>query len=539
LKIIFFHSLLFTYVIYLHGFIFLKKIFKLKEIKNFYEISLIGLIITIVFAQFLNFFIPLNDDLLIINIILLIIYTFFSHKILIKNFRVNFKILILLGITSIISIYGSGFSDDINHYHYSYIANSDVSNFIWGNSFLHPLYGTASSWLIGHSYFNFDQFRLQDIHILNGIIFFLVLGCFFSELNIKNKKKFYHPILFAVVLFVLLKYTRLKEFGIDRPSTLIFCFLIYFYCKYFIDFNKKNIAQNFIIVSLLSIFIFSIKIIYLPILFFPLIIFFRNKLILLKKNSYYLIILLPIFVFFTKNILGSGCLIYPVSSTCIEFISWSNSIGAKELSISAEVFNKSWYSYTGDLSKESYIQNFNWFLTWFERGKIEIFEFFLTIILVVIITFILFDLNLKKNNLVNKYLKDLKIILLSIIIFSTTVYFLKNPVIRMNHFTGISLMILMIFLTFRFNINKHKIKFVSILLFIGLLFNLSKNLQRIYDNNFVNNPYKMISEKVEKQKKKNLNDFTYYIGWYGEAPISSGEIKDRKFKKILIFNVLY
>ena len=109
----------------------------------------------------------------------------------------------------------------------------------------------------------------------------------------------------------------------------------------------------------------------------------------------------------------------------------------------------------------------------------------------------------------------------------------------MNHFTGISLMILMIFLTFRFNINKHKIKFVSILLFIGLLFNLSKNLLRIYDNNFVNNPYGMISEKIEKQKKKNLNDFTYYIGWYGEAPISSGEIKDRKFKKILIFNVLY
>ena len=87
--------------------------------------------------------------------------------------------------------------------------------------------------------------------------------------------------------------------------------------------------------------------------------------------------------------------------------------------------------------------------------------------------------------------------------------------------------------------NKHKIKFISTILFIGLIFNLSKNLQRIYDYNFVNNPYEMISEKVEKQKKKYLDDFTYYIGWYGEAPISSGEIKDRKFKKMFIFKVLY
>ena len=259
-----------------------------------------------IFAQFLNFFIPLNDNLLIFNLILLTIYTIFSYKILIKSFKPDLKIFIILVIISISNIYGSGFSDDINHYHYSYIANTDVSNFIWGNSFLHPLYGTEPIWLVGHSYFNFDQFKLQDIHILNGIILFLVLGCCFSELYSNNKKKFYYPILFSIILFILLKYTRLKEFGIDRPATLIFCFLIYFYCKYLIVLNKNEIIQNFIIISLLTIFIFSIKIIYLPILLFPLIVFYRNKTILLKKDLSYLIILLPILVFILKNLLGSG-----------------------------------------------------------------------------------------------------------------------------------------------------------------------------------------------------------------------------------------
>ena len=109
----------------------------------------------------------------------------------------------------------------------------------------------------------------------------------------------------------------------------------------------------------------------------------------------------------------------------------------------------------------------------------------------------------------------------------------------MNHFTVVSLMILIICLTFRFDINKHKTKFISIILFIGLIFNSSKNLQRIFNYNFVNNPYGMISEKVGIQKKKNINNFTYYVGWYGDAPISSKEISNRKYKKILIFDILY
>ena len=539
MKIILFHGFLFSFIIYLHGFIFLKKVLKFREINNFYETSLIGLIITIIIAQFLNFFIPLNDNLLIFNIISLIIYTFFSLNILIKSLKIDFKILIILGIISLFNIYGSGFSDDINHYHYSYIANTDVTNLIWGNSFFHPLYGTASAWLVGHSYFNFDQFRLQDIHVLNGIIFFLVLGCFFSELYKKNKKKIYYPILFSLILFILLKYTRLKEFGIDRPSTLIFCFLIYYYCKYFLDPNKREIHLNFIIIVVLSIFIFSIKIIYLPILVFPLIIFNKSKSNLLKNDLRYLIVLLPISVLIVKNILGTGCFIYPFANTCIEYIPWSNLIGAKELSISAEIFNKSWNSYTGDLSKENYIQNFSWLNTWFQRSKVEILELFLTSTLVAIIAFSLYDLKSKKNYSTNDNFKDLKIILLSIIILSMIVYFFKNPVIRMYHFTVISLMILIILLTFRFDISKHKKNLINIVLVIGLIFNLSKNIQRIYNNNFENNPYEMIAKKVEIQKKKNLDNFTYYIGWYGDAPVSNYEINDKKFKKIFIFNILY
>ena len=537
MKIILFHGFLFLFIIYLHGFIFLNNLLKFEKSHNFYETSLIGLIITIIVAQSINFFIPLSDNLLIINTIILILYSIIFFKILKKNLKENILILFLLGFLTLVNIYGSGYSDDISHYHYSFIANADENNFIWGQFFLHPLFATSSTWLIGHSYFNLDQFRLQDIHILNGLIFFLTLGCFFSEFFSKSKRKFYQPILLSITLFILFKYTRLKEFGIDRPATLIFCFLVYYYLKYFLNTRNENIIKNFIIVFILSISIFSIKIILLPVLLFPLMIFLKERNYLFKNYPSYLIILLPITVIIMKNFLGSGCLFYPVEMSCINQISWSDSNGIKEFSLSAEIFNKSWHAYTGDLSKEIYIQNFNWISAWFERGKIEILEIFLTIITIIVATYFAFNLKLKKFNFKNYHPQNLSIILLAIIFLSILIFFAKNPVIRMYHISIIAIMIFFITLFEQSDKNQTK-KFFVILLVIGFSFNLFKNFQRISDNDFKNNPYSMISEKVINQKQKKKGNFTYYIGWYGKTPISYN-LDNKNHKKIFIFDIIY
>lgn len=540
MNIIFFHSLLFIFVIYLNGLYFSKKILFIKDYRNFYEISLIGLIVTIIFAQFLNFFIPLTDHIIISNTILLAIFLFFDHKILKENFRINIGILILSLLIMFMNIYGSGFSDDLDHYHYGFIANADNSNFIWGQSFLHPLYGTSPSWLVGHSFFNFDQFRLQDIHILNGIALFLVIGLFLSELDLnKNKKTFYSPILFSLLLFILLKYTRLKEFGIDRPSILFFCFLIYYYLKYFIIPNNKDIVKNFILISLISIFIFSIKIIYLPVLFFSLIIFIRKNSKLAKLDTMYLIFFVPILVFIFKNLLGTGCLIFPFEGSCIQSLPWSNFIYAKELSISAEIFNKSWTSYSGDLSEKEYIKNFNWFKTWYERGNTEILELFLTVLVIILISFFTFFSNLSEKKIINNNYKDFKLILIFIILTSLSIYLVKNPVIRMNHHMIISLMILIITLVLNLDLKIFKRNLIYFFLIIGLLFNLYKNYDRISENHFINNPKQLILHKITQPKKNIINDFVYYKGWFGKSPIGNQNLDDKKYKKIWIFDILF
>ena len=535
---VFFHSFLFIFIIYSNGLIFLKKLLKSKIEFNFYEISLIGLFFTLIISPLINFFIPLNDTVIIVNFIFSLAFLLFNKKIFFKGAKVNLKIFFLTGILVLVNIYGSNFSDDLEHYHYGSITNFDELNSIWGNSFLHPLYGTTSLWLMGHSYFNFDHSRLIDIHVLNGLLLFLILSLLLNEILSKEKKFiFFKHFIFALLTFILIKYTRLKEFGIDRPAILLFCFSIYFYLKYILVGKKNDLLKNFILLFSISIAIISIKIIYLPILIFPFLVFFQFKKELFKINYNYLFIFFFIFIFFFKSLISTGCLIFPFEISCLKFLSWSNHLGAIEFSFSNEVFNKSWTSYTGNLDKIDFIKNFNWFETWFNRGKIEILEYFLIIILIIFITYFLFQ---AKSTLIKKEIYNLDILRVSLIliIFSSIfIYFYKNPVLRMNHHMLISLMILLISF-FNINYKNKKNYIINIFLIFAFIFAFYKNFLRINDNEFTNNPKSTISSKIVKPYKKRLDNFEYSLGWYGSAPIGNQDIHNKKHVKFLIFDII-
>ncbi len=436
------------------------------------------------------------------------------------------------------NIYGSNFSDDLEHYHYGSITNSDEMKVIWGNSFLHPAYGTTSLWLTGHSYFNFDHSRLIDIHVLNGLILFLILSLFLSEINFNKKSdSFFNKLVFSILLFILIKYTRLKEFGIDRPATLLFCFLIYYYYKFFITLKNKDFINNFIILFLISIIIISIKIIYLPILTISILIFFTNRKKIMNRKYQLIFIIIPVLIFLLKNIFSSGCLIFPLEFTCLKFLSWSNHLGSSEFSSMSELINKSWNSYSGNLSQFDYIKDFNWFSTSFERGKIEILEYFFTIFLVILATYLTYRNSAFKKQIIN--LDILRISLFFIVIFSLVIYFFKNPVLRMNHHLLISLMIFLIsFLRSNNQIIKKKNYLVNFFLIFAFIFAFQKNFVRIKDNNFVNNPLMIISNKIAEPRQKEIDNFEYFIGWYGSAPIGNQDISNKKHVKFLIFDII-
>ena len=340
----------------------------------------------------------------------------------------------------------------------------------------------------------------------------------------------------------MLKYTRLKEFGIDRPSFLIMYFIIFFYLKNFYNNTFEYLIDKKIsLLIYLSVFVFFIKITYFFIGLLPLFLIFKYNRFQILKSFELLPIYLIIFTYLIKNILISGCLIYPIPSTCIEFISWNTKDIAEKWYVLGEILNKAWWKYEGNYDELTYIKNFNWFKTWFYSVKIELLEFLLTAFLALIFT--IFSFKKKLNKLSKKEIiqsKNILNIFLIIFVVSLSLFIFKLPVIRMAHylFIFISILLLMKFYT-KFSIYPNKFTILTIIVF-SISFNGYKNLLRISKENFKNDPYQIIEPLKSKQVQRKLGNFTYFTGWYGNYPAGNKNLSDtHNHKKFLIFDIIY
>ena len=544
MTVIFFNFFTFLLLIFFNGKIFMDFFFKnLKDI-NCFECSIMGLVVTGFVAQIINFFYPLNNFIIYLNIFFIVIYIFLDFK-KIKYLKplISFSS-ILIFLLVLANIYGSSFSDDLNHYHHGSIVNTDKGNYIIGSNSLHNLYGFSSIWLILHSYLNFDYSRLQDIHIVNGIILYLFLSFLLFEVikEIRDKKNtVYLPLLLFCLIFILTKYTRIKEFGIDRSAFIIFFYIMLFYIKHNL-LNLKNVLSDqfrisiFLLLLFLCTFLFFIKIIFVFSFILPITIFFliKKKSLIFKDPLIYILSIIYI-SYFIKNLLISGCLIYPIEQICFSELSWYNEPTIKSLNLNAEVFNKSFFQYTGDLSKAEYIKKFYWLPTWINRNIRELFEFFALLTLI----FLIVILNFNKSKKVYSNNKIRLFGLISVFLFSLTLIFLKTPVIRMSHHVFV-LMFFIIFLKYFGNhviINK---KIIIIIILIAFTFNISKNLIRIKKSNFVNNPIFLLKKSglYSKARIKKIGDFVYYQGWIGGYPIGRSKLENYNHKKWFIFDII-
>lgn len=504
--------------------------------KEFFFNSIIGIVITSFLAQILNFFLPLNVTLLYVNFFIVI---FFFYKNSIIQFKIYFKfnptiiLIFFLFIISIAKIYASGFSDDLNHYHGSHIGNTDNSNLIIGMNFLHNHFGFSSIWLILNSYYNFDGIYLQQIHILNSLTFFLVNSFLIKEIinNNKSKNKIYMLWCSIAVVFLLLKFTRLKEFGIDRGAVLIFVFYISYTIK---NFSKDN--KFVFILFLISLFLTLIKIFYIFSIIIPMIVIIINKNYKFFKSKYFFILFSLFFISLLKNLIISGCVIYPFKFTCIKLLSWYDAASINTLLLDIEASTKNYIEYNGTLLKQEYVKNFNWVKTWLNRNFEEVRNIILTSFLVIILTKFSFYEE-KKNKYISKN-KNIKMIFIILLIVNL-IFFLKSPVVRYHQTLFILLSINLSF----FIIKPKSLKLKSFLTIISicLIFNLSKNINRIKNENFINDPLNHIKKIrwYHEPVEKNLGKFKYYVGWIKAHPSTHHELTNLKHKKLFFFNMIY
>ena len=533
------HYLIFLFIIYANGLILQNVLINSHVINlNFFEQSIIGLIGTGFVALLLNFFFPLNDLIIYLNLFIGLIFIFFFKDKIKFNYNKSSRLFIILFFfLSLANIYGSGFSDDLNHYHGGYITNTDNHNYIIGLNFLHHHYGYSSIWLILHSYLNINNLFLQDIHILNGIIFFLLIAYLFTENNEKSKHSSNY-ILYLIssifIFFIILKYTRLKEFGLDRPGILIYCFLIYFAAKYefLIKQNLKDKEKFFFIILFVCLFITSVKIFLLSCFLVPLIFIIKSKSYDFLFSKIICIFYLLALCYLIKNVLISGCLVYPFSFTCLSDLPWNSKEIASNVLLLVEASTKSYDKYLGSLNIIEYVNNFNWLSTWFQRNIKKFNNYILTSLL----TILLFFISSKTKKKIKFNYLELTIMLL---FFINIIIFLKSPVSRYHH-----VMFILFALSLTILSNKlflKKIFFFKLIIILLVFFNFTKNFQRIYKANFYNNPYEHI-KKIEWYRtpvEKKLGSFTYFNGWIDEHPIGNMDLNKYKYKRKMGFDIIY
>jgi len=531
---IIFHYLIFLFIIFSNGFIFFKLFFFKNLELNLFESTVLGLVITGFVAQSINFFIPLSDSVVYFNLFISsIIIILYRERFVIQFNKKATLIVLAIIILSLFQIYGSGFSDDLAHYHGGQITNSDYSKYIIGVNFMHHHYGYGSIWLLLHSYLNFNSSFLQNIHIVNAITLLVVLSYFVTEsLKITEKNKnFLFVVLGVFIFFFLLKYTRLKEFGLDRPGTLLFCFLIYLSLKYKVlsTFQQSNLI---IIALLVSLFLTGIKLFFIFAFIIPLFLIIKFKNFKFFFTLEFIILSFFGIGYLGKNLLWSGCLIYPLYFTCFKQLSWNSKEIASKLFNWTEAHTKGFDSYKGILSRQEYLQDFNWVKTWFGIVSEELLNYAgLSIFIFIIIIALCVTV---KNT--SQFLWEKSI--LSILFFSNLALFLKTPVIRYHHTLFLLLTILLLVLLKK-NFLKRKNIFYSILI-VFFTFNLGKNFFRIHKNNYFNDPIQHLKkiEWYQDPKQKKLGSFIYYNGWIGASPIGDESLDKYRYKKIF-FDIIY
>ncbi len=497
----FFIASILTYSV---GNIFLNIIYKKKNDYKFSlsEEGLIGLIFISFLSLLLNFF--LKIDQLVASILFIFPFIFFIRIYKKKEIellkKIIFHSLVISAIGTIFISFDNVNRPDAGIYHLPFVRILNDFKIIIGSANFNPLFGATSIFQYISAIFNnylFKDLGVTIPHALLGVYFIdYCLRNFFS----KSDEDFFNKLfIFTLASYFLIEMNRYSDYGNDTPGHLYAFYLLSLFIKK--DFSLQN-KENFKLFSLISLFCFLNR----P---FLIIFILLTIYIWIKKKHFISLSSFPIFSLFfllfwmLKNILVTGCAIYPISITCFGNLSWYSDdakfrIAARNSSEFSELHAKGWediiknvdyinYEHKAE-EKKNYLKNFNWLNKDYIskhshtfKKKIDIFILYL---FVVSLCLYLFKDNKKDfyGSLIDERYKTLSI--LSSIGLFLMIY--KFPLGRYGT-SYLAIFIYCLFLPFiSFSSNKSSIKKSSkilgvFLIILSTLF-LVKNINRIVKN---------------------------------------------------------
>ena len=478
-KIIFFtpitEIIITTYVLGF-GLLISSLLYNKEDIQNHLnEICILGFCLTLPLAQITNFFFPINNYFFYVTYLIAIGTIYFHRSQLTSLNKWIFKLIIIFIIFLPFKYVIKG-NEDL-YYHLPKVEFLNQFKIIFGIAHINPSLSFTNGWAHVSSVFNFLNGGDKNLYLSSYVFYILVILTIYDY--IKNSSSNNIKIFFSIlILFIIIKFNRLQEFGNDYQSMILISFTLGLFLKYFFDNDEKKQIINKIIFFSFFAFMFRIYAIFIIPMF----------VILLKErwgffkiiNKKMIAIILVTFISTSlTSFVNSGCFFMPIEKTCIDKskISWSYQDNIKGLNLHLKSFNTSYGEYKKEnkdaLSREEWIKNFNWLKYHISSERfLKPLAKTLTIILLIFLIFA-FKYRLKIEKLNSK-----KILFLFLSYLSLLLWLFVTPLFRAGGFSYVSFFIIsLLILTFNFkkNFESKNLRFLlSIFLILVSLININR-----------------------------------------------------------------
>jgi len=543
-------SILTNFIYFCSGSLFVSD--KKYDFNSQFYLYFIGIIFISFISLILNFFTPLTPLVNSIVYILIIIAYSIKKKFILNKENINF-LLISSFITFLLIIYSNVNRPDAGLYHLPYTSIVNENKIIFGLSNIHFRFGHVSILQYLSATNNNFLFLENGISIpLASIVSFFYIYFFYDIWKVATKKETSNLGNFFslfVLIYIAFKIGRYSEFGNDAIPHLSFFYLI----SYLLKTKIKEISFNKIL--FISVFTFINKSTLGLIFIAPIIIFFLQNRFKLKKIFYSLFSLpaLLLYLWLIKNIIVSGCVIYPIKLTCIKNLSWTDIQKTANVNIESDAWSKGWPDRMDkNISMEEFSKNLNWIHAWSNKHL----KYILTIIIpyIVILVIITLCIKIKFKSIIRKNNENLNIrFFLCLIISSvgTFSFLLFFPLYRYGYsyiVTLISLLFIFLIknkLTVKENVTIFKFIFISC--FIVIVTKQGIKIINNYKRTTWPNIYTFDSEgKIyQKTKIKIDNDYFYYLAdkgdqlcMYSKSPCTTYPVYNIKYSLKVTYSFL-
>ncbi len=514
-----------------YGFIFCKLILTNTNKSN--DLGFLGLMgfLTLYFISnlFHFFFTFLDFNILSIQIIgiILFFYAFITNQL--KKLEIT-KLIILSVILLPLGIIAES-NEDFYHYYLPYMKYLETSKIIFGLVNINDTLAYSSNSLYDILVLFKHPFLFKNSYSIPILYFYIFFLIFIFNKVIKTKDIFYYLIL----ILSIIAFSSLRDFGTSIPPQLILimCSVLIYEC---ITLGYSNRKISFLLCLLtLAIILRVNSVIILPI-FLLLIYFYYFKIPKYIKENYLLVVCLSIIIsfFIVKNIIQSGCIVYPIHNTCFTKLTWGidqKIVIQKNKKLQAD--SKGWPFYAKDhfnikdkfvwknLKSDNFFTYseyadttpFFWLKYWIRDSN---YKKIINLLALTLIIYLLLIINSKKNIesiLVHNNSKYYLLILSSFL--SCALWFYLSPQIRYGGAFCFVFTFSLLFKYFNSIVKRHiKTTNMVILASIALFYLEYKNINRILNdlNNELIHDYPWpnlhqlnINEDYINDKKNNLN----------------------------------